>query len=104
MMARKAQGQSHAGLWEFPGGKVEIQECPTAALKREIWEELGVVIEVVEQVAVVNHGDIEMTAYRASIVSGILELREHDSLEWLLPEQMDGMPMAELDRKVRQFL
>ncbi|QDZ09097.1 (deoxy)nucleoside triphosphate pyrophosphohydrolase [Sphingomonas panacisoli] len=45
LMARRPAGKQHAGLWEFPGGKVEPGEAPKAALVRELREELGVEID-----------------------------------------------------------
>ncbi|GMM93895.1 (deoxy)nucleoside triphosphate pyrophosphohydrolase [Qipengyuania sp. MTN3-11] len=48
LMHRRPAGKAHAGLWEFPGGKVENGEMPRDALVREIVEELGVVLEKTE--------------------------------------------------------
>jgi 8-oxo-dGTP diphosphatase len=45
LMQRRPPGKAHAGLWEFPGGKIEAGESPEAALVREIDEELGIVID-----------------------------------------------------------
>jgi len=45
LLQQRAQGRSMAGLWEFPGGKVEAREQPEAALVRELAEELGIIVE-----------------------------------------------------------
>jgi 8-oxo-dGTP diphosphatase len=44
LLAQRPQGKSLAGLWEFPGGKIEVGERPEAALARELHEELGIVV------------------------------------------------------------
>lgn len=101
MIARKAPGKTHAGLWEFPGGKVEMGESPEQALIREIREELDLEIAVGEHLVTVSDGRIVMSAHLAHIVSGSPVLRDHDRIDWLLPRQLDERPMADLDKKVR---
>ena len=70
LAAQRAAPARYAGLWEFPGGKVELGETPAEALVRECREELGIEIEVG---ALVGQADIDigvLQVYRASIVSG----------------------------------
>jgi mutator protein MutT len=104
MLTRRGPGRAHAGYWEFPGGKVEEGESPQSALVREIQEELALEIKVTELLAVAQDGAIQLSAYRAEVVSGTPELRDHDRLEWLLPTQLALMPMPALDHQVRVSL
>lgn len=57
LLARRTEGRELAGLWEFPGGKVEPGETPEAALVRELREELGIVATVGTAVLCVTHED-----------------------------------------------
>lgn len=104
MLTRRGAGRSHQGCWEFPGGKVEQGETPQAALSREIAEELALEIRVGELLTVVRSQTIELSAYRAQVVTGVPELHEHDRLEWLLPSELAALPMPELDHQVRLSL
>lgn len=101
LLTRRGPGREHAGFWEFPGGKVEEGETPEAALAREIAEELSVKIKVGELLARAADGRIHLSAYRAEIVAGTPELRDHDDMIWMLPTQVDLMLMPPLDHQVR---
>ena len=89
--AHKARGL----LWEFAGGKVEAGESGQQALKRELREELGVEVEVQEQVADVTYAypelTVHLTLYGAAIVQGTPQLLEHNDLRWIaLDEAVNG--------------
>lgn len=78
--------------WEFPGGKVEPGETPQDALKREIREELATEIEVDNYISTIEYDyptfHLSMECYACSIISGRLELLEHENAAWLSKETL----------------
>ena len=88
---RRAQGESFAGAWEFPGGKVERGETLEEAFIREIDEELSLPIDVIRPLAIHVHEmaelEIELHAWHCRIVSGQPRLSVHDELRWLKVEE-----------------
>lgn len=89
------------GKWEFPGGKVEPGESPTAALTREILEELGLHICVGELLgtgtATVGARLITLDVYAATIIAGTMALREHVQVVWASPDDLSRFDWAEAD-------
>ncbi len=95
LAARRIRPRELAGQWEFPGGKVEPGEELRAALVREVHEELGVEITIVDEIG----GDepvwpispgLELRLYLASLVSGEpCASVDHDQLRWLHPAELD---------------
>ncbi len=101
LAARRSAPEALAGLWEFPGGKVEPGEDPRAALVREVREELGVHVRLDREVAA-DHPEgwllangARMRVFTAVIVEGDPQpLEDHDLLEW---RALDRAALQELE-------
>jgi 8-oxo-dGTP diphosphatase len=98
-LQQRPEGKNHAGLWEFPGGKVEPGESPEAALVREIGEELGVALEAAElkPCGFAGNAGIVILLYACRTWSGEAGPLEGGALGWFAPEALAGQPMPPLD-------
>ena len=107
LAARRSGSPALAGLWEFPGGKVEPGEEPRATAVREISEELCCTIEVTGWVDA-DGGDIEdagsermpgivLSIATARLVDGDPVPTEHDAVRWLRADQLDEVSWAAAD-------
>ncbi|MBB5219913.1 8-oxo-dGTP diphosphatase [Treponema rectale] len=78
--------------WEFPGGKIEEGESPETALAREIKEELATEISVGNYIDTIEYDypafHLSMRCYECSVISGKLELLEHENATWLAAESL----------------
>jgi 8-oxo-dGTP diphosphatase len=100
LACRRTTPPEAAGRWEFPGGKVEPGEDPGAALVREIAEELGCTVEVVDWLPGVAHVG-ERHALRVAvvrIVDGEPDPTEHDAVRWLGPVELEEVDWLGPDR------
>ena len=88
-IAQRPVGKPMAGLWEFPGGKVEPGESPEAALTRELHEELGIQARVGRRRIAVPSGPILLDVYEIDDFDGSLEAREDQQLAWIAPDRID---------------
>ena len=106
--AQRPEGKSLGGFWEFPGGKLEAGESPEQALIREIQEELNSEIEIISFVNEASYdydfGTVVMKTYHAKLLSGNLELLEHQNSTWLAPHELKLLNWAPVDRPAVELL
>jgi len=96
-----------AGLWEFPGGRVEPGESEPEALARECREELSIEIKVGIRIghdALLSNGSAVLRIYTAELVHGLPTLTEHSDLRWLAAEELDAVPWLPADAPTAQAL
>jgi 8-oxo-dGTP diphosphatase len=93
-----------AGRWEFPGGKVEPGESDADALARECVEELGVRVEVGDQVGPdvpLAHGRAVLRVFAVTLLDGDQpRALEHAAMRWLGPDELDSVPWLPADRPI----
>jgi len=107
LLARRTLGRELAGLWEFPGGKVERGESPEAALVRELREELGIAVTVGAPVVCVAHEDVDkrlLLDVREVSHSGRPRGLEGQALAWVPLHKLSDYPMPPADRPVVEEL
>lgn len=101
LICRRPAHKARAGLYEFPGGKVEPGETPNEALQRECLEELSIMADIGCPVADVCHSypdlTIHLTLYAATIPSGEPQAIEHDDLQWITADQLDNYSFCPAD-------
>ena len=103
LLAQRPEGKPMAGLWEFPGGKVETGETPEQTLIRELEEELGIVVKeaCLAPLTFASHTYPEfhllMPLYVCRRWDGIVTAREGQRLSWVRPNRLREYPMPPAD-------
>lgn len=110
LIAKRPEGKKLAGLWEFPGGKVEPGERPEAALIRELQEELGIDVKeaCLAPFVFASHAydsfHLLMPLYLCRRWDGVVTAREHDALAWVKPNKLSDYPMPPADEPLVAWL
>ena len=110
LLAQRPEGKQLAGLWEFPGGKVEPGETPEECLIRELQEEIGIETDIpcLAPLTFASHSyddfHLLMPLFVCRRFRGIAQPKEGQALKWVRPKQMRDYPMPPADAPLIQFL
>ena len=101
LAAQRSSTMSLAGMWEFPGGKIEPNESPKEALLRELKEELLCTAEIGEHIQTTDYeyefGIVVLTTYYCSLKGDEPRLTEHSEIRWIHVTKLDQLNWAPAD-------
>ena len=110
LVSQRPEGKSMAGLWEFPGGKVEPGECPEAALIRELEEELGISTweSCLAPLTFASHTyedfHLLMPLFACRKWVGAPVSKENQAIKWARPQSLGDLPMPPADKPLIPIL
>ena len=104
LIARRPEGRHLERKWEFPGGKAEPGESESDALHRELMEELGVRVEIIERLTPVEHSypdlSLRLVPFRCRIIDGQPIACDHEELRWIGIDEAGDFDFPEADAPV----
>jgi len=100
LICQRPPHKRHGGLWEFPGGKLEAGESALEGARRELAEELDVVVRSVDEMEFSIHdpGSVFVIEFHPVEIDGEPRCLEHSALAWATPEELLTLPLAPSDR------
>lgn len=108
LIAQRSKKDFLFGKWEFPGGKVEEGETLEECLKRELFEELGILATVGEYFCtssfIVNDQSFDMCVFKVQSFKGEILLKEHLAIAWVTPDELSKYEMPEPDLPIADLL
>lgn len=108
LVARRMPDDFLGGLWEFPGGGVEMGESPEDGLVREMREELGIEVEAGERLVSLSHAythfRITLHVFRCRLRSGEPRCLECADFRWASAEELADLPMSATDRQIARLI
>lgn len=109
LITKRAKTSDMAGYWEFPGGKIEEYETPEDALKRELFEELGITVQSAHFVTQLTHQyphrTVSLHVYHVTEYSGFAHCCEaQEGLAWVFFGALSTYPLLEAGFRLLPFL
>jgi 8-oxo-dGTP diphosphatase len=109
LIAKRKKGKALEGFWEFPGGKVEVNETPKECLIRELKEEMSINVLVEEYVGesiyeYEGKNCIRLLAFKGRIISGEINLKDHDQYKWVSIKELKEVKLAPADIPIIEMI
>lgn len=108
LIAKRKAGVHLAGYWEFPGGKREVNESLEDCLRRELFEELSIRVDVPVPYRIVRHQysdrTVELHFYHCRIEEGQAAPLDSEEIRWVLPEELRGYRFPPADQVIIEAL
>jgi 8-oxo-dGTP diphosphatase len=104
LLAQRKKDDAYGLKWEFPGGKLKEGESGEECIVRELKEELGIDVEVLEFYDEYVEGDLTILYYRVKRVSGDITLNDHEQVKWVPADRLNEYDLLSVDCEVARKL